>query len=599
MRKRLLYSQFGSFLFWIALGFGITSDLLVPKVSAADIDLRQAGARCDGSDDSALVQSVLDSLTDGSRVLVPCRAHIGSSGLQLRRRNDVVIEGVDGGGFVALAGNAERNMFLVEYCDRCVFRNLYLDSQKFAVSGLTINYSTEARIESNVVVNAAYPASAAILGLGNRRNVYDSNTIRSTGVYIVDGQINDGVRGIWLGNPTRQERIEWDAVITNNRIFDLGATAIAVDGYGAVVTGNYVDGTQGTGVKISPPPGQARLSIIRWNTLRNNRFSGVQVDKSDGAAWIKENTLEQNQIAGIYIAGGAFADGEITGNRIAGSGEAGIYLYNGNRVLIEENEISGGGKAGMVFESQSGAIQDVRLHANNVTGVLGDGLIMLGRGGAIRGVTLNSNTFSFIRQYGLAIESQNAGSIGNPDLVGNCFANVDKGTLLDTRPQAALTPPAMAPSCSRAPLSRFLPIRLNVGGAPLSDARRRFWQSDEGKVQGFPYTVDAPITNTDTPELYQSGRWNGGQLEFNADVPNRLYTVTLKFAETLVKERGERVFDIYINGELLAPAFDILANGAPFQAVDRSFRVTVLDGKLNIRLVGRAENPILNAIEIQ
>lgn len=599
MKKRLLYSKISTILLWVALGLGISTDFLVPKVSAADVDLRQAGVRCDGSDEAAAVQSILDSLTDGSRLAVPCRAYIGSAGLRLRRRADVVIEGIDGGGFVALAGNPERNLLLVEYCDRCVFRGLYLDSQKFAVSGLTINYSTDTRIEWNVLVNAAYPASAAILGLGNRRNVYDSNTIRSTGVEIVDGQINDGVRGIWIGNPGRPERIEWDPVITNNRMFDLGATAIAVDGYGAVVTGNYVEGTQGGGVKLSPPPGQASLSIVRWNTLRNNRFSGVQIDKSDGPVWIKENILEQNQIAGVYISGGVFAEGEITGNRISGSGEAGVYVYNGSRVLIEENEISGGGKAGLVFESLSGTIQDVRLHANNVTGVLGNGIIMLGRGGAIRGMTLNYNTFSFIRQYGLALEAQNAGAIGNPSLVGNCFANVDRGTLLDTRPQGALVAPAMASSCSKPPLSRFLPMRLNVGGPPLSDARRRFWQADEGKVDGFPYTVDAPITNTDTPELYQSGRWNGGKLEFTADVPNRLYTVTLKFAETIVTGRGERVFDIYINGELLLPAFDILANGAPFQAVDRSFRVTVSDGKLNVRLVGRVENPILNAIEIQ
>jgi parallel beta-helix repeat protein len=595
MKNKLRFSEISTFLLWVVFGLGIPADLLVPKVNAADIDIRQAGARCDGSDDAAPVQAALDSLTDGSRLVAPCRAYIGPAGLRLRRKNNIIVEGVDGGGFVALAGNPEMFLFLVEYCDGCVIRGLYLDSNKHAVVPLKINFSTEARIEGNRLYNPGYPASAAIFGWGNRRNVYDSNTILTTGVQRVDGVISDGVRGIWLGS----QAIEWDPVITNNRLNDIGATAIAVNGHGAVVTGNYVDGTEGSGVKISPPAGLATKSVVQWNTLRNNRFSGVQIDNSEGPAWIRENTLEQNQVAGVYVSGGSFTEGEISGNRIAGSGEAGIYIYNGSRVLIEENDITGGGKAGIVFESQSGSIQDVRMHANTFTNVLGNGIIMLGRGGSIRGITLNSNSFSYIRQYGLAIEAQSAGAIGNPTLIGNCFANVDRGTLLDTRPQGGLAAPASAASCSKLPPSRFQPMRINVGGAAVSDARRKFWLADNDMVEGLPYAIDASITNTDTPELYRTGRWNGGKLEYTTTVPNRLYTVTLKFAETLVSQRGQRVFDIYINGELLLPAFDILANGAPFEAVDKTFRVSVLDGKLSIRLVSRVENPIINAIEIQ
>jgi hypothetical protein len=198
----------------------------------------------------------------------------------------------------------------------------------------------------------------------------------------------------------------------------------------------------------------------------------------------------------------------------------------------------------------------------------------------------------------LALEAQNPNAIGNPSLIANCFSNLGAGALLDTRPQASFQAPAVAPSCTKPPLSRFQPVRINVGGDLVTDSRRRIWRRDDDLVEGFPYYVDEPITNTDTPELYKSARWNGGKLEYTINVPNRMYTVILKFAEGIVKERGQRIFDIYINGELLLPGFDILANGAPLQAVDRSFRVTVHDGKLSIRLVGRIENPILNAIEI-
>jgi len=164
MKNRFLASQCGAYLIWVAFGLGLPGDFVLSKVNALDFDVRQAGARCDGSDDAAVVQAALDTLPDGARLIVPCRAYIGPSGIRLLRKNDVTVEGVDGGGFVAAAGNPERILFAIEYCDRCVFRNLYIDSQKFALAGVSINFSTDSRVEGNLVVNPAYPAQAAIVG---------------------------------------------------------------------------------------------------------------------------------------------------------------------------------------------------------------------------------------------------------------------------------------------------------------------------------------------------------------------------------------------------------------------------------------------------
>jgi parallel beta-helix repeat protein len=599
MKNRIRYSQIAATLLWVLFGLGMPADFVLPKVSAADIDIREFGAKCDGSDDALAIQTALDSMPDGSRLTVPCRAGIGRSALRLRRKNDVTVEGVDGGGFGALEGNPENVLFGIEYCNRCSFRNLTIDVQNKGVAAFSINYSTDSSIEANTIMNVAFPAFAAILGLGNRGNVYTWNTVSNTGVQRVNGVITDGVRGIWLGNP-KQPQIEWNAVVTNNKLLDIGASAIAINGSGSTITGNFVEGSEGAGVKVAPPVGQGGRTVVKWNTLRNNRFSGVQVETADSAVLIQGNVLESNRIAGVYVSGGAFVEGEITGNRIAGSDEAGIYIYDADRVLIEENEISGG-KSGIVFEAlKQNAIHDVRLHANTVTGFTRYGLLMLGRGGSMRGVTLTSNEFTNIKLYGLAIEEQNAGAITGPSLVANCFSNMGVGTLFDTRPSGGLSAPAATLNCIKPPQLRFRPLRINAGGGAYVDPRRQVWQADDDIVPGHPwYHEGQEIKNTATPELYRTGRWKEGTMDLNFTVPNRVYTVTLKFAEPYFHNKGQRIFDIYINGELVLPSFDILANASQFEAVDRSFRVTVTDGRIAIRMVSHADDPMINAIEIQ
>jgi parallel beta-helix repeat protein len=599
MKNQLVRAPITATWLWVVLAWAIALNVVVPKVSAADLDIREFGARCDGSDDAYAVQAALDALADGARLAVPCRAGIGPTGIRLRRKKGVLVEGSDGGGFIALAGNADNVLFGVEYCDGCTLRYLAIDSRNLPVAGISINYSNGARIEGNTVENVAYPAFGAILGLGNRGNTYTWNTVSRTGVYRVNGVITDGARGIWLGNP-KDIWIEWNPVITNNKLLDIGASAIAVNGVGATVTDNYVERSQGSGVKITPPVGLSGRTVVLRNTCRNNRFSGVQIDSATTApTLVADNILEQNVIAGVYASEG-FTDGEITGNRISGSGEAGIYIYDANGAVIQENDISGG-KTGIAFEAlRPGAIQDVRLHGNTVAGISGNGLVLLGRGGSMRGLTLASNSFSNIKQYGMQIEELQSGEIVGPSLIANCFSNIGAGTLLDLRPSGGLPAPLTAANCSRPPQTRFRPLRINAGGKTYVDSRRQAWLEDAGLIEGFSYDLlDKPIANTDTPELYRTGRWKEGPLDFTADVPNRVYTVTLKFAEPYFTTRGMRVFDIYINGQLVLPRFDILAHVGPLEALDRSFQVTVNNGKLAIHMVAHADDPMICAIEIQ
>ena len=107
------------------------------------------------------------------------------------------------------------------------------------------------------------------------------------------------------------------------------------------------------------------------------------------------------------------------------------------------------------------------------------------------------------------------------------------------------------------------------------------------------------MSNTATPALYQSQRYNSGVVQYQFAAPNGSYTVILKFAETWLTARGERVFNIVLNGQQVATNFDIVAAaGGPNIAIDEPFPVNVSNGQIVIQLTPVVQNPEINALEI-
>ena len=141
----------------------------------------------------------------------------------------------------------------------------------------------------------------------------------------------------------------------------------------------------------------------------------------------------------------------------------------------------------------------------------------------------------------------------------------------------------------------FTPIRVNCGGPAVTDSAGNHWAADNL----FNHTTTtAGIANTTTPALYQTESWTTGTLHYQFSVPNGSFTVRLHFAEIYLTQRGERVFNIVINGTTLLSGFDILAFAAPNTAHDVSFPVNVTTGQITIQLVPVAGPPKLSAIEI-
>jgi len=150
-----------------------------------------------------------------------------------------------------------------------------------------------------------------------------------------------------------------------------------------------------------------------------------------------------------------------------------------------------------------------------------------------------------------------------------------------------------------AQIGAFQVIRVNAGGPTHIDPNGIFWQGDTGSTAGISFSAGASISNTTTPYLYLSERFNTSDLIYRYFVPNGTYNVTLKFAEIFFNSAGQRVFNILINGTMMASNFDIVAQApGANRAIDKTYPVTVTNGQITILLQKVTSSPKISAIQI-
>ncbi|XP_040986721.1 probable LRR receptor-like serine/threonine-protein kinase At1g56140 isoform X4 [Juglans microcarpa x Juglans regia] len=109
----------------------------------------------------------------------------------------------------------------------------------------------------------------------------------------------------------------------------------------------------------------------------------------------------------------------------------------------------------------------------------------------------------------------------------------------------------------------------------------------------YKSSTSSQITNTSDVRLFQTARISASSLRYyGLGLENGNYTVSLRFAETAFQGSfrwntlGTRLFDIYIQGNLVLKDFNIQreANGVTFRAVRKGFKAQVLDNYLEIHL---------------
>jgi hypothetical protein len=212
-------------------------------------------------------------------------------------------------------------------------------------------------------------------------------------------------------------------------------------------------------------------------------------------------------------------------------------------------------------------------------------------GATVIGTTNLGVTWSYNPQVGTLVTSgTTAGLYSAPSSITTAQNVVVTAT--------SVADPTQASSATVSLMPAFSPIFVHSGGAAYTDTLGEVWSADTGFVGGNVANTTKTILNTPDPALYQTERY--GNSTYTFAVPNGSYNVVLKFAEFFWTAAGQRIFNVAINGTPVLTNFDIVAAaGAPLTAIDKTFPVTVTNGKVTIQFTaGSADLPKISAIEI-
>jgi Malectin domain/Putative Ig domain len=148
-------------------------------------------------------------------------------------------------------------------------------------------------------------------------------------------------------------------------------------------------------------------------------------------------------------------------------------------------------------------------------------------------------------------------------------------------------------------------IRVNAGGAAYQDSKGQSWSADYGYNTGTlsSSAPKATVSGTSDPTLFKSARVgtsSGADLQYQFAVTNGSYNVNLYLAETYYTSKGQRVFDVLMQGTTVFSALDIYALAGVDHALVKSAKISVTNGQLTVRLAHRANGnvPVIAALEI-
>ncbi|HVZ80217.1 MAG TPA: family 43 glycosylhydrolase [bacterium] len=133
------------------------------------------------------------------------------------------------------------------------------------------------------------------------------------------------------------------------------------------------------------------------------------------------------------------------------------------------------------------------------------------------------------------------------------------------------------------------------------DRAGNLWSWDLGYSGGETSRSWGGIAGTREAELFQHER-QGREFSYTLPVPPGKYRVRLKFAETSVREKGKRVFDLSINGRKVLTGFDILEEaGGSDRALEKSFDDVSpnQEGEITLGFAASAGEAKVCALEIE
>ena len=162
---------------------------------------------------------------------------------------------------------------------------------------------------------------------------------------------------------------------------------------------------------------------------------------------------------------------------------------------------------------------------------------------------------------------------------------------------SSLSAPSLKPTTSG--MSGPAPIYINAGGDIYTDRNGITWSAVNYFVNGKKFVATGSINGTDDDDIFLSERYDSILKYEIPGMPSGTHEVTLLFLENYVKNPGDRVFNVSMEGDVVFPKLDIYSEaGGQFTALTKTATVALSDGALNIDFAKIRQNPKVSGIEI-
>lgn len=261
--------------------------------------------KSNGSDDTDIIQNIIDDVADSSIIVFPSREYL-VSGLSMTSKNYISFVGLGRGSRIKLLDNSNDNLFTLDNCYRSEFLNLHIDGNK---DGQTSGYGLH-------FTECAFSLIADC--------------------YIIECKTG----GIYLGMGTSTNFMADEIKIVNNFIFSHGGYGIYVDNTNDhLIIGNHIDYNATTGIYVNIGH---NISITANNLLSNglygilmngcyrNRVSDCHIRNNGGTGlWIQEGKQQGIFNNNIHMNGQAYV-----------GGYDGIYISNCTYCIVQGNHCS-------------------------------------------------------------------------------------------------------------------------------------------------------------------------------------------------------------------------------------------------------------------
>lgn len=140
-------------------------------------------------------------------------------------------------------------------------------------------------------------------------------------------------------------------------------------------------------------------------------------------------------------------------------------------------------------------------------------------------------------------------------------------------------------------------VRVNATASAITLADGRVFAAASGFTGGTSSTTAFAVAKSTEDKLYYTYR-SGKDFSYARTLVNGTYLVRLSLTEPTQAATGKRTFDVFAEGATVITDLDVFKTAGAKTALTKDVTVTVTDGQLNLRFLGKVGDAIVSAVTI-